>query len=753
MNSEINPLVEPDPDFKSILANTDENEHWALIRDWLKIYPLPFCEYLRSNHPFFITPTCVLISSYNQVIEALNQPEIFSVQLYKPKMGSQLFRKALNSGGLLIGAIETTSEAVVHILSELNKRPDIFAEAKKLAQNDNPEQMMNLNKAMCQFIFALSLACNITTTIAQEKLVTYDDIKKISPLASNELINAIISAEDELAAAGINTRLRMAHFLAQVMTETGGLRRIDENMNYSEATLLRVFSRRTIDRITAKRIAGKPREIANWVYGNRLGNQGRDTEDGWNYRGSGFIQLTGRANFRDRGRETGLLLEQNPELARQSNEGMQAAIAYWTAMGINRVADDNDRRRVRVLVNGPRAHGNDVAIFWFNKAWKTVFLDKQAAGFEVGITIEENNEDLLESIMNRSGLLTSGTAGTATEAGVDKAQAIRDFQREQGLTESGEFDQDTQYALLDPREWKHLEPESGSNTTPRSARPPDQLRSNPGTGETVDNANLSFEVQNQLLEARATYAHYEMGDRAQDPDLFEPYSVFEPDERIFEQDTTQFPARAIVQILFETIPGDEQVCTGALVSKNTVLTAAHCLHSGTVHGRQYTNFKIIPGRNIGAAPFGICRAKKIYVLNGWVSAADALESRHFDLGALKLDCDVGNRTGWFGIQPLMDDTIDIETTVQGYAIDRLPQGRQWKSHDRLRLLWELKGFYKNDTFGGTSGSPVYSGSANDVIFGVHTNGVHGEHPWNSFNAFTRITSTRMNLIQQWIGDQ
>lgn len=607
---------------------------------------------------------------------------------------------------------------------------------------------------------------------AQSVSLTFDEIKSISPNAKDEFVQAIVDAKADFAAAGLTTRLRMAHFLAQVMTETGGLKRLDENMNYSYPTLMRVFSRRTISETKAREIAGKPVEIANWVYGERLGNRGRITTDGWNYRGSGFIQLTGRANFRDRGREVGLPLEDQPDLAREARAGLQAALAFWTARGINAAADDHDHLRVRVLVNGPAAHGHEQARVWFNRAWVEVFQKKPADGTESALESAGGLDDegaLFDAILSESGLRASDPLATEAGAEAARSDALRSFQRELGLPETGVLDEATQNELLDPREWRHrdgliasrgeaegdpersvvflLDMRTGTGTASAAVV---ELAPTEGTGATVANPNLDQDTQILLSAASGIYAQYEMGGATVEPDRFSPFSVIGEDDRSAVVPTTGFPARAIVQILFQTEFGAEHLCSGAMISPDTVLTAGHCVHSGTPLGRTYRNFRVIPGRNVGAAPFGQCAAIKAFVLSGWSGSQTSEEARYFDLGGLKLDCDVGNVTGWFGVRMLVEGEVGLPTVVQGYAADLSPPGRQWLSRDKLRLLWDLKGFYQNDTYGGTSGSPVSAEGAEGTIIGVHTNGLHGQEPWSSYNAFTRITPERLAVIQDWI---
>ena len=89
-------------------------------------------------------------------------------------------------------------------------------------------------------------------------------------------------------------------FIAQCAHESGGFSRFTENLNYSAEGLAKTWKRfRNTDGTPnelAKSIARNPREIANAVYNGRMGNR-PDSDDGWNYRGRGAIQITGRANY------------------------------------------------------------------------------------------------------------------------------------------------------------------------------------------------------------------------------------------------------------------------------------------------------------------------------------------------------------------------------------------------------------------------------------------------------------------------
>jgi putative chitinase len=111
----------------------------------------------------------------------------------------------------------------------------------------------------------------------------------------------------------LNTNLRLAHFLAQCSHESGNFKILTENLNYSKEGLMRIFGGYFAGNL-AESYAHQPEKIASRVYGSRMGNGDETTKEGWKYRGAGYIQLTGKDNYRKFGEFIGVDLVSNPEL-------------------------------------------------------------------------------------------------------------------------------------------------------------------------------------------------------------------------------------------------------------------------------------------------------------------------------------------------------------------------------------------------------------------------------------------------------
>lgn len=150
---------------------------------------------------------------------------------------------------------------------------------------------------------------------------------------------------------GINTPLRQAHFMAQIEHESG-LKPISENLNYSASGLMRVFPRYFPTLEVAKQYAGRPSAIANIVYANRMGNGAAASGDGWNFRGRGFIQITGRKNYTALSRDTKIDYVNNPDLLLRESDAMLSAAWFWRVNNLNRFADRDDVRGLTRAING-----------------------------------------------------------------------------------------------------------------------------------------------------------------------------------------------------------------------------------------------------------------------------------------------------------------------------------------------------------------------------------------------------------------
>ena len=135
----------------------------------------------------------------------------------------------------------------------------------------------------------------------------------------------------------LNTPLRLCHFLAQCAHESGNFKHTSENLNYSLEALMRVFPKYfNIENVES--YVHQPVEIAARVYANRMGNGDEASLEGWFYRGRGYIQLTGRDNYKafDATVNDNILI--NPEMVAEKY-ALESAAWFWNSRRLNDLAD------------------------------------------------------------------------------------------------------------------------------------------------------------------------------------------------------------------------------------------------------------------------------------------------------------------------------------------------------------------------------------------------------------------------------
>jgi len=150
---------------------------------------------------------------------------------------------------------------------------------------------------------------------------------------------------------GVNTKLRIAHFMAQIEHESG-LKPISENLNYSGQGLEKLFKKyfQTFElRVNYQR---QPEKIASRIYANRMGNGDEQSGDGWKYRGRGFIQITGKENYLKLTQDTNINFLNNPDLLFIEANAMLSALWFWNLKGLNKLADKNDIIGITKKING-----------------------------------------------------------------------------------------------------------------------------------------------------------------------------------------------------------------------------------------------------------------------------------------------------------------------------------------------------------------------------------------------------------------
>jgi putative chitinase len=149
-----------------------------------------------------------------------------------------------------------------------------------------------------------------------------DNIVKVMPSAASKYMYEVVERYN------ITQPLRLAHFLAQIAHESGNFQFVAENLNYSADSLLRVFPKYFKDKTTADLYARKPEMIGSRVYANRMGNGDEASKEGFKFRGRGYLQLTGKDNYKAFSAFIGEDCVANPDLV-STKYPMDSAIWFF----------------------------------------------------------------------------------------------------------------------------------------------------------------------------------------------------------------------------------------------------------------------------------------------------------------------------------------------------------------------------------------------------------------------------------------
>lgn len=165
--------------------------------------------------------------------------------------------------------------------------------------------------------------------------------------------------EDACIRWGIVDGRDKARFLAQCHVESMGFNRVEEDMGYSAKRLMQVFpGRNGLTPAIARDITAQgPRAVANFVYGGKWGRENLGNihpDDGWDFRGRGLIQTTGRDNYRatSMGMFGDLRLLDDPDLLLLPEYAADSAAYFWYSRKLNGVEDVREvtRRINRALL-------------------------------------------------------------------------------------------------------------------------------------------------------------------------------------------------------------------------------------------------------------------------------------------------------------------------------------------------------------------------------------------------------------------
>ena len=214
---------------------------------------------------------------------------------------------------------------------------------------------------------------------------TAADLRTFSPRMQAGYRDALLAGKDALRATGIlDNGKRLSHFFGQFGGETDGGVILRESLTYTTVGAIRGAWRsrasKHSDAWIKASLLRNPVALGDWAYGGRMGNR-KGTSDGYDYRGGGFLQTTGRSAVEEYCRRCGL--EMRPDILDDHAATLKFACAEWQASGCNALADANDLLGISKAINTGSAtssiipNGMKNREAWFAKA-RDIWWDAEA---------------------------------------------------------------------------------------------------------------------------------------------------------------------------------------------------------------------------------------------------------------------------------------------------------------------------------------------------------------------------------------
>jgi putative chitinase len=164
---------------------------------------------------------------------------------------------------------------------------------------------------------------------------------------------------------GFKTNLVICQFMAQVSLECGAGTEVVENLNYSAPRMCEVWPSRFPTVNSAIPYAHNPRLLANKVYNGRMGNA-LNSNDGYDFRGRGATQTTGRAGYTALDAHMSLGLVKNPDLVNDPRHFLECGVVDFIICGCLPWAEQNNIVQVTKHLNGGYTGLAD-RIAWFRR--------------------------------------------------------------------------------------------------------------------------------------------------------------------------------------------------------------------------------------------------------------------------------------------------------------------------------------------------------------------------------------------------